>query len=282
MPKTFEQHIEHSGLRLWVEQFGSDGPVCLLVGGAGAVSSFWPDPWCECMARAGYRVVRFDHRDAGRSSFVDFEKNPYGLTDLVADSMRVLDTIPATEAHIVGHSMGGFIAQLAAAQQPDRVLSMTSMSSHTASPDVPPPPPETWDVMLANVPTGELDADLPGFMGVWRYLNGEVDFDEAAAEAYTRDMYARNPRTLPANNHVAIQADMDDREPLLRELDVPALVIHGELDPLVPVEGGRMTARALRNGRLLTLPGAGHMFFNHGVWDRIGAALLELWNGAST
>lgn len=85
-----------------------------------------------------------------------------------------------------------------------------------ASPDLPPPSAETWEVMLANRPIGEFDADLPGFQKVWRYLNGGAPFDEAAAAAYTAELYARNPRTLPATNHVAIQVDMEDRGPALR------------------------------------------------------------------
>ncbi len=262
-------------LSLFVETWQGDGETCLLIAGAGAIGAFWPDHFCEALNRRGLQVVRYDHRDAGRSSFVEFDKRPYTLSDLVQDALAVLDAVGARRAHWVGHSMGGFIVQLAAIQHPERVLSVTSISSHTASPDLPPPPAQTWEVMLANQPIGELDSDLPGFQKVWRHLNGRAPFDEAAAAAYTRELYARNPKTLPATNHVAAQADMEDRGPALRSVGVPALVIHGEEDPLVPWVGGEITAQAIPNARLVTLRGAGHMFFDSPTWARIAEEILR-------
>ncbi|TFH47798.1 MAG: alpha/beta hydrolase, partial [Lysobacterales bacterium] len=173
------------------------------------------------------------------------------------------------------HSMGGFIAQLASIQRPDWVMSFTSISSHTASPRVPSPPRRTWEVMLANHPVGELLPDLPGYMGVWRYLNGDVPFDEEAAAEYTRELHSRNPKTLPATNHVAIQQGMEDRTPALANTGVPGLAIHGDCDLLVPVEGGLITADALPVSRLAVLPGAGHMLFNRGAWTKMLDELAE-------
>jgi len=72
---------------IWTEWFPAKGPTCLLVGGVGAISAFWPDTFCEELASSGYRVIRYDHRDAGYSSFVDFETDPYGLMDLVEDAI---------------------------------------------------------------------------------------------------------------------------------------------------------------------------------------------------
>lgn len=262
-------------VRIHVEEFAASGPACLLVGGAGAISAFWPDACCRELASSGYRTIRFDHRDAGNSSFVDRSKNPYGLMDLVDDVMAILDACGETGAHMVGHSMGGFIVQLAAIHHPDRVLSLTSISSHTASPALPPPSEETWQVMLANQPTGDLEWDLPGYMTVWRFLNGDAPFDDEMAARYTRELYARNPATLPATNHVAIQAEMADRGPALRGVDLPALVIHGDRDPLVPFEGGQQTAGALGGSRLVRLPRAGHMFFSPVIWGEIVRELVD-------
>lgn len=265
--------VDRGDVRLWTERFEGAGPACLLIGGAGAISAFWPDRFCAELASSGHRVIRYDHRDAGNSTSVDRCQRPYGLMDLVDDAMAVLDDCGERSAHIVGHSMGGFIAQLAAIHHPDRVLSLTSVSSHSASPHLPSPSPQTWEVMLANRPVGDLETDLPGYMEVWRFLNGELAFDEEMARDYTRELYRRNPRTLPAANHVAIQADMEDRGPALRRVRRPALVIHGERDPLVPFAGALQVADAIDGARLLRLPGAGHMFFNASVWETLGGEL---------
>lgn len=272
--------VVRGDVRIWTEQFPADGPACLLVAGAGAISEFWPNTFCAALASSGFRVIRYDHRDAGNSTFVNFARAPYGVADLVDDAMAVLDAYGVRAAHIVGHSMGGFIAQLATMHHPSRVVSMTSVSSHTASPDVPGPPDATWEIMLANQPVGDLEQDLPGYMTVWRYLNGERRFDAEMAESYTRKLYSRNTETLPATNHVAIQADMADRAPALRKLDCPAMVIHGELDPLVPVQGGVRTAEAIRGSRLFVLPRGGHVFFDQSTWAEILHQLVGHLRGA--
>lgn len=282
MPRFKPDTVVRGGVTIWLERTAGAGPPCLLVGGAGAISAFWSDALCAALAAAGHPVIRYDHRDAGRSSFVDVTRAPYGLSDLVDDALALLDHAGAPAAHFVGHSMGGFIAQLAAIHHPERVLSLTSLSSHTASPDVPPPAERTWEVMLANQPCGDVERDLAGYQRVWRYLNGDVPFDSVAAEAYTRELYARNPATLPATNHVAIQAGMEDRTRQLRQLALPALVIHGERDPLVPLVAGRMTAEAIPGARLVVVPDAGHMFFNAGVWAALTAEVAAFLGRVST
>lgn len=269
-----ETTVRREDLSLWVEHHPGPGPLCLLVSGAGAIAEFWPDELCGALGEAGYGVARFDHRDSGLSTFVDFARTPYALSDLVDDVVAIMDDLGAPAAHLVGHSMGGFVVQLAAIRHPGRVLSLTSMSSHTAAPDLPPPPPETWEVMLANQPRGVLADDLAGYLRVWRYLNGDAPFDEPAAIAYTEAIYRKNPATLPATNHVALQADMIDRGPALLSVRAPALVIHGERDPLVHLDGGRITAAAIPRSKLVVLPAAGHVFFDRSVWSAIERELI--------
>jgi len=274
MPLFQQDSVARGHLTIWLEHTRGAGAPCLLVGGAGAISAFWSDAFCAALAGAGRRVIRYDHRDTGHSSFVDFARTPYDLLDLLDDALALLDHAGAPAAHFIGHSMGGFIAQLAAIHHPERVLSLTSVSSHAASPDLPPPPERTWEVMLANRPCGDIERDLAGYQDVWRYLNGDAPFDSSAAEAYTRELYARNPATLPATNHVAIQASMQDRSAQLRALALPALVVHGERDPLVPLEGGRATAEAIPGAKLAVIPDAGHMFFNAAVWSSLASELI--------
>jgi len=273
-----QSFIEPGAIQLWTDSWDGKGSAVLLIGGAGAISAFWPDQFCQDLADQGHQVICYDQRDTGFATHVDFETHPYDLNDLVNDALSVLDAFDVPRAHIVGHSMGGFIAQLLAIDHADRVRSITSISSHSGSPEVPPPAAETWDLLLANQPTGEIETDLAGYMKVWRHLNGDLPFDEALAEAYTREIYKRNPATLPADNHVAAQRDMRDRTTILASVQVPALVIHGEQDLLVPQIGGRLTAEALPSSTYLTLPGAGHMFFNRDTWRTIGAAMAPHLN----
>ncbi len=273
-----EKHIVAGELKLWTDVRHNQGAdVCLLVNGAGAISAFWPDAFCRRLAASGHTVIRYDHRDSGLSSFVDFERSPYTLNDLVSDAMAVLDAFDVKRAHVVGHSMGGYVAQLLAMGRSERVITMTSISSHTASPDVPPPPPSTWDVMLANQPVGELERDLPGFMKIWAFMNGKRPFDTQMARHYTEELYRRNPKTLPAANHVAIQANMNDRTTGLSSCRAPSLILHGDEDPLVPLAGGRMTAAAIPGAVFRNLHGAGHMFFTESTWQEILQELTAHW-----
>lgn len=274
--RTKEHYVEHKGIRLWVETFGlPESPACLLISGAGAISSFWPDDLCHKLADEGYFVIRYDNRDAGYSSFVDFQTSPYSLDDLTDDAICVLNTLGVKQAHVAGSSMGGFVAQLLAIHHPERIMTMTSFSSHTGAPDVPTPHESTWEVLLANRPQGKFETDLAGYMKVWKFLNGHIPFDESKAESYTRELYKRNPATLPAHNHVAAQANAKDRTSGLNALRIPSMVIHGQCDPLVPLEAGLMTAKAIPGCECEVLPKAGHMFFNQHVWERIADLLSK-------
>jgi pimeloyl-ACP methyl ester carboxylesterase len=270
------RNVTRGSISLWTEILPFNGDLaCLLIGGAGSISAFWPDEFCHSIARLGVTVIRYDHRDAGHSSFVDYNKSPYTLADLTADALAILNECGFEKVHVVGHSMGGFIAQMLAIEHPSRTCSLTNISSHTGSPDVPPPLESAWPILLSNQPKGVLDEDLPGYMKVWRFLNGDCSFDEQMARQYTEELYRRNPKTLPADHHVAAIAVAPDRTFALRRLNIPSIVIHGDHDPLVPSQGGQMTAEAIPNAKLTLVEGAGHMFFNKAVWRRIQTAILE-------
>ena len=184
--KTCRYISSIDSIRLWVESIGdpSRTPV-VLIAGAGAHAHFWTNEFCEKIASAGYFVVRFDHRDTGYSSAVDYEKNPYTVFDLVSDVLSILDFFQITKAHIVGHSMGGMITQLLACRHPDRVASFVSMSVATVGP-ITHSSKEIMKVLLENNPTQNFEESLDGFMRSWKILNGDVPFDAEMAEAYTR------------------------------------------------------------------------------------------------
>ncbi len=267
-----EQYITvDDSVRLWTETFGNESnEACLLINGAGANSSFWSERLCSGLVRNGFFVVTYDHRDFGYSDSVDSESHPYDVTDLANDAVTILDSMDITHAHIVGHSMGGFIAQLLAIHYPDRVRTFTSISSSTNSPLVPPPPARTWEIFMENNPTGHFETDLKGFLPVWEYLNGTAPFDKELAIGYTKKLYERQKiiGALGAS-HVKAQASLKDRTELLRTLDIPALVIHGEEDYLVNPYGGIQTARSLMNSTLALIPKMGHMLFNKGIKNNV-------------
>jgi pimeloyl-ACP methyl ester carboxylesterase len=126
MLRTAEKTVRSGDLELWTESFGdASRPTVLLIMGVMNQGILWPDEFCAEIADSGYHVIRYDHRDTGQSSSVDFEEHPYTLDDLASDALKVLDGYGVEKAHVVGLSMGGFLAQLLALDHPDRILSLT-------------------------------------------------------------------------------------------------------------------------------------------------------------
>ncbi|MGW8316220.1 MAG: alpha/beta fold hydrolase [Bacteroidales bacterium] len=273
-----EQFIAVSdSIRLWTRTFGQEEhEACLLMNGAGANSSFWSERLCSGLSQKGLFVITYDHRDFGYSDKVDFETHPFDVMDLANDAVTILDSLEITHAHIVGHSMGGFIAQLLAIHHPERVRTFTSVSSSTNSPLIPPPPARTWKIFMDNHPAGHFEKDLKGFLPVWEYLNGTASFDKELAVDYTRKLYERQEiRGALGESHVKAQASLTDRTELLQGVKVPALIIHGEEDYLVDVYGGIQTASSLLNSRLVVVPEMGHMLFNQEIKNNVEDHIIE-------
>ncbi len=172
-----------------LEFFGAkDGPVVALVAGAGAPARFWPDDFCEALAAAGYRVLRYDHRDTGLSTHFD---HPYPLQELRADLEAVLREAGGGPVHLVGHSMGGYLVQVVACRGDLPVASVTSISAGSVTDpaqfarlDMTGPSEETWSVLMKNQPTGDMKKDLPGWLGSWRFMSGQTAFEEERAVDY--------------------------------------------------------------------------------------------------
>jgi len=257
-----------------------DDELIVLVSGAGAPAAFWPVDFCERLARAGFFVVRYSHRDTGESTHFDA---PYDIHALLTDLRLFLDRFAHRGAHLVGHSMGGYLAQLAICEFPERLWTATSIAAGSA---VTPalharlgtsvPDPSVWVRLTKNRPTGRFDHDLPGWLETWAFLNGDRPFDREKATDYTRSLYAGDPRNAQvATNHVhamqTVPETLVDRLPGSR---VPLLVLHGRRDPLVPIDNGEATARLAGAGAFRALDGAGHMFFDRDVWEEITSSLL--------
>jgi pimeloyl-ACP methyl ester carboxylesterase len=251
-----------------------------LLSGAGAVSTFWPMEFCGCLAENGLFVIRYDHRDIGHSSHTSA---PYDIFALLADGLAVLDAFRVRAAHLIGHSMGGYLVELAAVHRASRVRSATMISSGpTVTPSVAAAlglsavKPETWEALLRNRPTGDWASDLPGWMRSWRLLHGSQELDEEMAVRYTHELYTRDVRDASvAERQIAamgtVPAELADD---LKRVAAPSLVIHGTDDPLVPVDHGMAIARLIRGCQFQSLPGAGHMFFHGDLWGRLATLVL--------
>ena len=272
--------VRSNGVDLFYETRGpEDGEPLVFIMGLSAQLVFWPEGLLDAMANRGYRVIAFDNRDAGKSTAIrePFKYGPmtamlrymvglkvhapYTLDDLVADTMGLLDALGIERAHLVGSSMGGMVAQLAAATHPERVLSVTSIMSSTNSPFLPPPKPAALKTLVAPRVKIETVEDYVAFgLGMMAKLGGTLDQGrEELTEMFQRSWErGLNPRGI-RNQFMAIMAT-GNLSKRLKKVRCPAQVIHGGSDPLIRPAGGRASARAMPGARLAIIDGMGHDF----------------------
>ncbi len=274
--------IDANGLAFEVESFGAaTDPAILLIMGFSAQLTMWPLELCEGLASRGYRVVRFDNRDIGKSAKLDhlgkvspadtFAKlmggqavtPPYTLNDMASDAAGILDALNIDSAHIVGASMGGMIAQLVALDHPSKTRSLTSIMSTTGRPGLPPGKPEAMAVLTQTPENLERETRILQAMKIWRVIGSQPTY--AASDTELRAQAEREVDRTPygpdgmARQLVAVIAS-PPRHETLKAVKAPTLVIHGADDPLVPVEGGKDTAASIPGARLKIVPGLGHDF----------------------
>ncbi|MEH6676227.1 alpha/beta fold hydrolase [Phenylobacterium sp.] len=250
-----------NGIEIEYETFGpDDAPAVLLINGLGSQMTRWPVPFCEKLVARGYRAIRFDNRDVGRSTWFQ-SGDRYTLSDMAADAMGLLDHLKIDKAHVAGVSMGGMIAQTVAIEHPGRVLSLTSIMSATGAPGTMDSTPEAAAVLtqVAPDPTVDEEAFVVHGMKNARTIGSPAYpwTDEALRERVLSEMRrAFNPKGVQRQRG-AIGAS-GDRTEKLAKLNVPTVVLHGEVDPLIPKAGGEATARAIPGAELRIIPGMGH------------------------
>ncbi|WP_245681867.1 alpha/beta fold hydrolase [Actinomadura kijaniata] len=274
-----ERMIETAGVELCAESFGDpDDPPVLLVMGIGASMLWWEEDFCRMLAEGGRFVVRYDHRDTGRS--VTYEPGRPGYTgdDLVSDAVGVLDAHGLPAAHVVGVSAGGGITQLLALDFPERVLSLVLISTSPALPGDRALPPASREyarfVSSATVDWSDAESVIGYLVEYSRVLGGgRRPFDEARIRALVRRDVERARDVAAQQNHDLLPEE-DRRRAPLSSIAAPTLVIHGTADPAFPVEHGEALAEEIPGARLLRLPDAGH-----GVerpdWETIVRAILD-------
>jgi pimeloyl-ACP methyl ester carboxylesterase len=271
--------IEANGVELCTERIGDpEDPPILLVMGIGGSMLWWEEGFCRMLVEGGRLVLRYDHRDTGRSVTSELGRPEYTGTDLVADAVGVLDAYGIPAAHIVGVSAGGAFAQLLALAFAKRVLSLVLISTSPATPGERELPPATEAYLhflaTADVDWSDRDSVIDYLVGYSRMLaGGERLFDEAAARELVRREVERARNIASSENHAALPEGEVPRAPL-SSIAVRTLVIHGSADPMFPLEHGEALAEEIPGARLLTLDGAGH-----GVaradWETVVRAILE-------
>ncbi|MFF3859707.1 alpha/beta fold hydrolase [Streptomyces sp. NPDC002209] len=273
-----EHVVEPDGIALCTESFGDpSAPPVLLVMGLGASMLWWEEGFCRLLAEGGRFVIRYDHRDTGRSVTYAPGRPGYTGADLVGDAARVLDAHGIPAAHVVGVSAGGALAQLLALHYADRVLSLILISTSCAVPcgELPPPTQEFMRfVSAAHVDWSDADSVIDHQVAYARVLaGGRRPFDEAAARSLVRRDVERAHDFGAARNHDSL-ADGELSPALLSSIAVPTLVIHGTADPMFPLPHGAALAERIPDGRLLALEDAGHGV-ERADWATIAAAILE-------
>jgi pimeloyl-ACP methyl ester carboxylesterase len=260
-----------NGIELAYQEVGDpDAEPLLLVMGLATQMIAWDDEFCEMLAGRGFRVVRFDNRDIGRStklveaglpSRVDLflGRHPaYLLSDMAADAVGLMDELGIDAAHVVGISMGGMIGQTLAIEHPERVRSLVSMHSTTGSRRVGQPTFKAFGMMMARAPRSrdeliERVLKTYALIGSPAYPMDEERLRRVAGLSWDR---GHDPRGVLRQMHAITSSG--DRTAALRKLRLPTTVIHGTRDPLIRPSGGRATARAIPNARLRIVEGMGH------------------------
>jgi pimeloyl-ACP methyl ester carboxylesterase len=274
-----ERIIDANGVDICTESFGDPtDPAILLVMGVGASMLWWEEDFCRMLAGSGRFVLRYDHRDTGRS--VSYEPGRPGYTgvDLVADAVGVLDAYDVPAAHVVGVSGGGAFAQVLALDFPDRVRSLVLISTTAATPGDRGLPPPT-EAFMEFVATAEVDWSDPESVidyqvGYSRMLAGDQrPFDEPARRTLVRRDVERATNIASLQNHDAIAEGERAQRPLAA-ITAPTLVIHGTADPMFPPRHGESLASEIPGARLLVLEGAGHGV-ERADWDTIADAIVE-------
>ena len=267
-----------NGIDLCYEIFGdADAEPMLLIMGLGAQMIHWDDDFCRQLAGRGFRVIRFDNRDIGKSSKLSGGKKltplellklrflkipvaaPYKLSDMAQDVIGLMDALKIRTAHLVGASMGGMIAQEIAITFPERVRSLTSIMSTTGNPKVPPPTREATAVLMAP-PVTTQDEYLERYAQTWKVLRaGSFPGRRSARIARAPSARSSAASIRPASGgSCARSSPPAAARNGCASVKAPTLVIHGTVDPLVRPEGGKDTAASIPGAKLLMIEGMGH------------------------
>src|SRR5918998_245408 len=278
-----EKIIRANGVDLCVQTFGdrADPPILLIMGGASSMD-WWEDGFCGRLMAGSRFVVRYDHRDTGRSVSYEPGAAPYSLRDLAEDAVGVLDAFGLKSAHLVGMSVGGWIGQLVALDHPDRVESLTLISTSPTAGSSDPDLPELSEELRASFAEEAPELDWSDRQAVIDYMvegqrpfAGSHPFDEVAIREIAARVFDRTANHASGlANHAGIDSGGRWRE-RLGEVSAPTLVMHGTEDPMFPYGNAVALAREIPGARLLALERVGHEVPPRDLWDVVVSAILR-------
>lgn len=258
------KQITHGNIHLFSEFFGSsnDTPILLIMG---AMSSgiWWPEDFCRRLANLGRFVIRYDHRDTGRSTSYTPGQVNYSVEDLADDALAILDGYGLTSAHLVGMSLGGFLAQLLVLKSPQRMKSLTLIASEPLAEADPALPSIDSSILEYHAKGAEIDwtnrdAVIEYQIGAWQLLSGSVhQFDEVLIGKLAHADFDRTPNLTTPFNHALLQGG-EEWFNRLHEIAVPTLIIHGTEDVVLPYTHALTLKAKISNSTLLSLEGTGH------------------------
>lgn len=270
----------NGGIELCYEDWGDEAaePI-LLIMGLSAQMLVWPDEFCQMLVEKGYRVIRFDNRDIGLSTKVKakIEKMnelvrmarfslglkspaPYSLYDMARDSEELLDHLGIRQAHVVGASMGGMIAQVLAGTRPERVKSLGVIFSSTNQPLLPPPHPKALQPLMKGPGKGASTEEIVAHSVKLFSIIGSPahPMPQEERESFSRRLISRNYHPAGVKRQFTAVLSSGSLKPAARKILAPTVVIHGKEDKLVPPACGKAVARAIRGAELHMIPGMGH------------------------
>ncbi|MHA2405184.1 MAG: alpha/beta fold hydrolase [Candidatus Hermodarchaeia archaeon] len=272
-----ETLVKANEIELCYDTFGeSTDPPMLLIMGLGAQMIRWDEAFCKQLASSGFWVIRYDNRDVGKST--KFEAAgvpnamelrlkaqqgeplsvPYTLEDMALDAVGLLDALNIKQAHVVGVSMGGMIAQTIAIHHSERVRTLTSIMSSTGNPDLPPPQPEAL-MLISQTPPSNRDENIEFTVKRQQFLNGpHYLIDDAYVRQYAGRAFDRSFYPQGTARQLGAILASGSRKEALKTVQIPTLVIHGDADPLVPIEGGKDTTASIPGAKLFIIKGMGH------------------------
>jgi pimeloyl-ACP methyl ester carboxylesterase len=287
------QDVAANGLRIAYETFGKpDDPALVLVAGLAVQMLIWPEEFCEQLADRGFYVVRSDNRDAGLSTHLHdspslsrldllLRRNaPYSIADMATDTVGLIDALELRSVHLVGASMGGFIAQTVALNHPDRVRSLSLIMTSTGSRRVGQPRRDVL-LRLLRTPVSETREERIETALTMQRSIGSPDYpiDEALIRDIAGRAYDRNEDPAGRRRQLAAVATQPDRTRDLALLRVPTLVLHGLVDPVIAVSGGLALATAIPGARFVGFSGMGHDL-PRALWPQTTAEIAAVAAGS--
>jgi pimeloyl-ACP methyl ester carboxylesterase len=288
MVRRDRKMVEANGVDLCVESFGDAGqPAILLVGGAASSMDYWEDGLCERLAAGPRFVIRYDLRDTGQSASFEPGAPPYTGQDFMADALGLLDVFGLAAAHLVGVSSGGALGQLLAIEHPDRVASLTLMSTSsvgpggpgTAHPDLPPMAGKLQAAFArppADPDWSDRETVIDYLVEAERPFVGSLAQDPADRRRFLGRIVDRTINMASSSkNHWIMKDDTGPIRARLGQIRAPTLILHGTEDPLFPIGHGEALAREIRGATLIRLDGVGHEYPPRQVWDVVVRAILR-------